>query len=173
MRPVERIRRGGFTLVEILVSVAVLGVAVSLFLSLFFSSLGLSQSSRSQCVASSLAEEQLLSVTRAPERFVWALGNVTPGQLVEIKPSESPESDAGHFAPPSSMPSVPAVDARERAYYDKFTWQMFAKVPEPGTPQVEVTVVVRWTEAGRDQVLALTSTVHRSKVPFQAKGGAV
>lgn len=145
----------GFTLIEVLVALAVVSVAVTVFFSLFTASIGLSQSSRNESVAATLAEEQLLAVCQSPGLYTWNLGD--PGQLVEVVPTTDDPGMRAFSAP--SLAEMPKSDAD---LYQGFSWRVFAKLPSQDAAYVEVTVAVDWNEAGRDKTFALTSTIARS-----------
>ena len=158
----------GFTLIEILVALAVLSVGVTIFVSLFSSSLALSQSSRNQTVAASLAEEQVQLLLHRPAQYDWHLETAKPGELVEVTVPNA--SERYHPCdPPSVLPVEPSASMREQNLYDGFTWQAFRKTPSADAGYMEVTVVVRWIEAGRPRLFALTSAVPRSLITGAAR----
>jgi len=165
-------KRRGFTLIEILVAVAVVATAATILVSLFGSSLVLSRSNRSQLVAASLAEEQMDSILRNSSKYVWNLDGAEPGQLVEVVPAEPATPEVPGATKPAVpagrpfdrlvvAPIEPASNAREETFYGKFRWQAYAALPQPNSKHVDVTVVVRWKDAGRDRSVALTSSAPR------------
>lgn len=165
-------KKRGFTLIEVLVSLAVIATAATILVSLFGSSLALSRSNRSQLVAASLAEEQMDSILRNSSKYVWNLDGAEAGQLVEVVPAESIQSEAPGATKPAvpagrpfdrlvAAPTEPASNAREENFYGKFRWQAYAALPQPNSKHVDVTVVVRWKDAGRDKSVALTSSAPR------------
>ena len=164
--------RRGFTLIEILVALAVVATAATILVSLFGSSLVLSRTNRSQLVAASLAEEQMESILRNSSKYVWNLDGAEPGQLVEVVPAGPAKSEAAGAAKPAvpagrpfdrlvAAPLEPASNAREENFYGKFRWQAYAALPQPKSKHVDVTVVVRWRDAGRDRLVAFTSSAPR------------
>ena len=167
-------RRGGFTLIEILVAVAVLGVGATIFISLFSSSQDLAETSRSRTVATSLAERQLDAIQRDPGQYEWPSAALEAGTMAEVFPvGADPEAPRG-FALPSTMPVDKASNAREANFMERFSWQAYARKPDVEAAHIELTVVVRWQEGGRDKSLAITSSAHGSLLAGTGsrKGGA-
>ena len=162
----------GFTLVEILVALAVVGIGATIFISVFSSALDLARSSRSKTAAAAIAEEQLEAIVRHPGQYRCALNGATPGDHLPVVPRGAEGDKPRRAAPPSVMPADAAASRRETNFYERFRWQAYAKVPAAQSPFVEVTVAVRWKEAGRDKTLALTSTAHRTLFAAKARPGA-
>lgn len=154
----------GFTLVEVLVAVAVVSVAASVFVSMFISSLTLAEASRNQKIAASLADEHMAIVLADPARYDWHLQELSSRELVPVALRGGDAADEGGFAPPAALPAVPSASTREEALYEKFSWQVYGRLPEPDLKYVEVTVAVRWPEKGRDRLVTLTSAVARASI---------
>lgn len=159
----------GFTLLEVLVAITVASVGVTVFISLFGSSLALAQSNRYQIVATQLANECLQAVTNTPERYSWPLGQAAPGTLVGVSPlGES--ANARHPVPvPAISPGIPLARQRNEGLYKRFSWQAYAQLPKPDAGYVEVTAVVRWDESGHERSFTLTSLVPRAAIPFKTE----
>ena len=155
-------RKRGFTLVEILVALAVVGMGATIFISVFSSALDLARSSRSKTAAASIAEEQLDAIVRHPGQYRCALNGAKAGDQLPIVPRGTEGDKPRGVAPPSVMPADAVASRREMNFYERFRWQAYAKAPAAESPFVEVTVAVRWKEAGRDQTLALTTSAHRT-----------
>ncbi len=154
---------GGFTLIEILAALSIMGVATFLFISLFTSSLELAQASRNLKVAADLADSQLHDLAHNAGGYVWPdVEDVQGGELVRVRP-EGTQSRAA-VPHPSAMPLDPAAHRRETNFYQKFSWDAYARLPRPQSPYVEVTVVVRWADRGRDRVFALASCMPRAVI---------
>jgi len=159
----------GFTLIEVLVALAVVATAATIFISLFGSSLVLSRLNRSRLVAASLAEEQLEDLLRNSSEYVWNLSGAEAGELVEVTPAktgnEAPadsQSVLGRaFGPLEVVPVEPGASEREENFYGKFRWRAYAALPQPDAKHVNVTVVVRWRDSGGEKSLALTSSAPR------------
>ncbi len=160
----RRSRGSGFTLVEILVALAVTSVGITVFLSLYSSSVNLAQTSRNQSVAASLAEEQLQALRQHPGAFQWPEPDAAAGTLVEVTAKDTSDPEWRSFKPPSVLPTNPRQSAREKDVYSAFSWQAFATNSAANPGQLDLTVVVRWTEAGRPRLLALTTAILRSEI---------
>jgi len=153
----------GFTLAEILAALAVMAVATSVFVSMFTSALGLAQMSRNTKVAVDLADTQLQHIVRNPNLYVWP--GLQAFQSGELAPVHAAQKDGdGKFSLPAVMPLTKAARQRETAFYGKFTWDAYARMPNPQASYAEVTVVVRWLDRGRERVLALTSSVPKTVI---------
>lgn len=173
-------KASGFTLIEILVALAVVSTAATILISLFGSSLTLSRLNRSKTVAASLAQEQLDFILRNPEHYIWKLEGSEPGQLVEIEQvgaaKEAGDNGAAgnSFHPLVVVPVEPRASTREENFYGKYRWQAYAALPQPQANHVDITVVVRWKDAGKDRSIALTSSAPRfalgTKLMAQAGG---
>lgn len=173
-KPERLRRRRGFTLFEILVAVAVLGVGITFFVSLFTSSKTLAQSCQNQTVAVSLAQEKLQEIVSNPAQYDWRIESLAPGKQVEITVRQPANADSATPAkrqpitPPSLMPVEPSASRREEAFYDKFSWQAYMRLPQADAAYAELTVVIRWQEQGQDKVFALSSLVHPSIASIEA-----
>ncbi|NIA12611.1 MAG: prepilin-type N-terminal cleavage/methylation domain-containing protein [Nitrospiraceae bacterium] len=155
-------RPNGFTLIEILVAVAVLGIGATIFISLFSASQDLAETSRSRTVATYLAEQQLDALQRDPGQYEWPSAAIEPGTMAEILPFGADPAVPRGFTLPSVMPVDSRAYAREANFMKRFSWQAYARTPDAEAAHIELTVVVRWQEGGRDQLLALTASAHRS-----------
>lgn len=155
----------GFTLLEVLAAIAVVSVASLIIISSFTTSIALGGANRNRNIAAALAEEQLASLRQNPKVYIWPnLSSLEPGQLMEVRPQETPEGAQIPVSPPSSLPSAKTVHDRELLLYKKFSWQAFARLPSEDAGYLELAVVVRWKHQGRDELLALTSSVTRAQV---------
>ena len=158
----RRTLRSGFTLMEVVVAVAVLGVAISIFVSLYSGSLGLAQAGKNRSIAATLAEGQLNTILNNPQDFLWET-NETDGTLA-IRLGEDDPAAGNNFDTPSTLPLERRARDRQVNEYDDFRWTAFSNRPSDAN-YVEVTIVIHWTESGREDVLALSSALQASRVP--------
>ena len=150
--------RAGFTLLELMTALAVIGVAATVFLRLFSSSVSLAVASLSHEVAVHLAEEYLATIQSSPERFDWPdLEDTASGEIQSIIPIEE-----SFPAPPESMPNLRRAYNRDRSFYRDFSWAAFAVLPEGDAQYVEVLVEISWTDEGYLRRFSLGSIVPRS-----------
>jgi prepilin-type N-terminal cleavage/methylation domain-containing protein len=170
MGRLNRVRRragadgvGGFTLVEVIVALAVVGVGVTVVLSLYTNSLAINRSNRNHSIAAALAEEQLAHLRCNPGGYDWAgVLESEEGALAELKlkPMEGGAATQG-FKAPAVVPDGAPGSAPERQLYEDFTWQAYVRSAARETPYIEVIMVVRWREAQRPREFALASYVPR------------
>ena len=172
--PRSRTSRGrtGFTLVEVVMALAVLSVATTIVISLWSKSLTFARLSRDHNVAASLAEERLADIQLHPARYDWAkFAGAAEGATEQILMGGTERPLPMDL--PAPMPPLESEDERETVYYGKFTWKAYAKKPAPSAGSLEVTVAVFWTYDGRDRTFILTSRMPVSSVPNnRAEGGA-
>jgi len=153
--------RRGFTLIEVLASISIVGVGTIIFISLFNSSLDLAQVSRNQTVATDLAQGLLFDLQCHPADYVWPDASILASG--ELAPVRQPQSEGPvAFSAPPSMPLNENAQEREAAFYEKFTWEAYVRAPRPDAAYAEVTVVVRWPERGRKRLIAFTSSIGRT-----------
>ena len=156
-------RRMGFTLLELLTALAVIGIAATIFLRLFSSSTSLAATSLSHEVAVNLAEEYLAAIQSNPERFAWPdLEDTASGKIQPIKPIENGEIEENFTAPPAAMPTIRRAYNRDRSLYRDFSWAAFVVLPEGNAQYVEVFVEISWTHEDRLRRFSLASVVPRS-----------
>ncbi|HQH67466.1 MAG TPA: prepilin-type N-terminal cleavage/methylation domain-containing protein [Candidatus Hydrogenedentes bacterium] len=154
----RRGQRGGFTLVEVLVALAVMSAATWIIISLFTSSVKLEKNARSMRVAADLARARLADITARPEAYVWpAAEAVTAEQGAPL--TLKSEQEASFFAMPAVLPSNPIAANSEKNFYDNFTWEAYVTRPPAGRGYYEILVVVGWQEANRSQQLILTGSI--------------
>jgi len=156
----------GFTLLEVLVAIVVMGVGITVFVSLFGSSLALAQSNRYQNVATQLAGECLQAIVSAPEKYEWHLDAAAPGTLEVVTATGTTQHP---IQPPATMPADRRASRRDQNMYKQFSWQAYVRLPKPDAGYVELTVVVRWADKGREYVFPLTSCVPRSVIPAKTE----
>lgn len=153
----------GFTLLELLTSLVIMSVAVTLFVGMFTASLAMAKQNSLQKIAASLAEERLTEILIHPDRYDW------PDFSSESTETPLPLTERlGRSNPPSAMPTERSANNRVRAQYEDVTWQAFTRLPALDADYAEVIVEVAWTQHGRIRMLSLTSALPRSSV----EGGA-
>lgn len=155
--------RRGFSLIEIVIALAVMSVAIAIFIKLFGGSLDLARQGRNHTIAISIAESQLDALVQQPNHYRWESVRETAEKPFPIRTSEDDPKAGNPVSPPEALPAEVGLDARVRDRYENFRWKAFGRVPS-GQSYAEVTVVVLWDEAGRDRKLALTSAVPLNSV---------
>ncbi len=176
--PSEQSRFGtrGFTLLELIVALAVLSVAVTVFVQLFNASLGLGRSAQDHSVAGELARGQLEAIIRAPEQFLWQVP-ASPGEAAFpiLASAEDPPAgnsfDAPAVLPPAVQPPVTASKEPAQGLYERFRWRAFGRFAGTNPAYCEVTVVVIWEARGRRQMFSLTSAAPVSMAELAAPQG--
>jgi prepilin-type N-terminal cleavage/methylation domain-containing protein len=168
-------RTAGFTLLELLVALTVVGVASAVFVGMFSACLGLSRANRNLAVATELAETQLAALLRAPQDFVWNNTEKTTRFLVTCPEKEPP----GGYPVPVPAVALVTREAQQQLNkrYGQFRWTAFAQLSAPDAAAYEVTVAIRWMDGGRPQTLTLSSAIARALVdktaaaPISTAGG--
>jgi prepilin-type N-terminal cleavage/methylation domain-containing protein len=156
----------GFTLLELLVALTVVGVAAAVFVGMFSACLGLSRTNRNVTVATEVAETQLAAILRTPQDFVWDNSKVTTRFPVTTR---EPEPPGGYAVQPPAVTLVTKEAQQQLAdRYGQFRWVAFAQLAAPDAAAYEVTVAVRWTDARRPQTLTLSSAIARALVDKSA-----
>ncbi|MBI5091901.1 MAG: type II secretion system protein [Candidatus Hydrogenedentes bacterium] len=161
--------RAGFTLVEILVALVVMGVAMTLIIWFLSASVDLNKENRRERIATSYAQEQLTELLSNPSAYAWALS--ADAKLGEVK---SKDEKAPGLTAPSVLPSE-KLPARkyEANFYDGFSWKAYSRLPAADAHYAEVVVVVTWRstsgmQSGSERSITLTSSVPRSAVEGKA-----
>ncbi len=157
------LKRSGFTLIEILVALGVIGVGITVLFKTYTSSLSLSSSNQKNIVASSIAEEYMNELRNHPELFVWPNYNDTPSAegFHTIGRRNGTESIVAVVEPPTAVGTSKRDFQRDKNLYGKYTWSSYARLNEESDDYVEVMVEVSWSDKNRDRKLSLTSLFPR------------
>lgn len=161
--PPPRSSRAGFTLIELIVALFVIGVATTIFMHLYATSMDLGKLSRNRTVAVGIAEEQLGLIMRNPAKFVWEKDKADGAGFFRVRATaDDPRSGMKAELPKATLPDEGAF-SRETNVFDQFRWKAIAK---PGQRDLyyEVTVDVHWEQAGKQQSITLSGAVPRGSV---------
>ncbi|HPO12091.1 MAG TPA: type II secretion system protein [Candidatus Hydrogenedentes bacterium] len=161
----HKVRGRGFSLVEIIVALAVISIAGTVFVSMYMSSMDLARTARNRTIAARLAEEQLNTILRSPAQFHWNIPQTPTMDPFSITAGESKDSRTNTLGLPSVMPLNQNAFNREETLYNNFRWTAQGRFPALNSAYCEVTLVVHWAEAGRPKMLALTSALPRFQLP--------
>jgi prepilin-type N-terminal cleavage/methylation domain-containing protein len=154
----ESRRNAGFTLIETIVALGIIGVATYISISLYTGSLELGQSVRLYTVAADAADEYLAELVRDPSNFTWPDAN--QAQAGEVLPVTA-KSETYILQPPATLPTQRAMGEREKRFYRKLTRHAFVRVPKADSPYVELIAMVSWVESGRNYDFTLTTLAPR------------
>lgn len=157
--------RSGFTLIELIVALSVIGVATTIFMKMYMTSMDFGKLSRDRQVALSIAEEQLSLLALDPSAYVWDLKNPNTEGIFRVR-KEADEPRAGVIAvPPKALPPDLKAHELQANAYERFRWKLFGKLGEGGLIY-EVFADVQWDRPGRGRAehITLTGAVSRSKV---------
>jgi prepilin-type N-terminal cleavage/methylation domain-containing protein len=179
----RRATRGGFTLIEILTALLVMGVATTIFINLYSASVTLAETNRGQRLATSLAEEYMAHILNDPKNFNWSavFEAESPTELARVADPSSVEI-------PVAIPTFRRSLRREENLYAEYTQEAWARLPAPvgitdandgpessvdpessADPEMadpeylELVVVIRWQRGGRNHFFSLTSTIPRER----------
>ena len=157
--------RSGFTLIEVLVAIGIIGVASTIYVKFYTSSLDLERSSRKNEVAVKIAEEYMNELRIHPELFIWPNFQDTPsnedGQHQIALKNTGPDSIFLVSTSNAISPNKRVHDRDENLYTD-FGWFAYARLNEEPDNYVEIMVQVNWVDGGKNRNLCLTSLVPRS-----------
>lgn len=142
----------GFTLIEMLVALAVLSVATSVFITLFSECVALGNLDRSRQIGSAIAEQRLAEVAIDPSAYTWPSADTLASELVPLE-------FTGELSPqiPATLPTLSQMNDRERTFYGRFTSQLYVRKSDAAPGLCEVTAVVRWQNEGKDRSLSLVT----------------
>ncbi|MFP4502366.1 MAG: prepilin-type N-terminal cleavage/methylation domain-containing protein [Candidatus Hydrogenedentota bacterium] len=154
----------GFTLIELIVALAVVGVASGVMMGLYTASLDLGDRAQDQRIAMSLAQEYLHKILLNPEFYQWELAEAEVEALFAITPVDSQSGGAQDVEPPLTLPALREASVRTRSRYAQFGWEAYGRLPREQAPYFEVTVAVRWRDGGQQRVVTLTSALARARV---------
>lgn len=153
----------GFTLMETLVALSVVATAVAIFVSMYGNGVGLTRLARDRAIAADAAQAQLALITRAPRSFFWEVPADGGDAQFAIKQNADDPKAGNVITPPTAMPADQVAANRAENTFSEFRWRAFGRQPKD-KEYCEVTVVVTWHEASREEMLALSSAVPRSAV---------
>ncbi len=163
-RPREYNRTRGFSLLEMLAALVVMGIAVSIFFQLFLGAVNLKDSSSKARSAARVAEKTLTQVRANPSAYEWPrYEEAVAGTLIPLllKGEQTHVAPAGQ---PAERPTDRRANERTLAHYSNLTTETYTSMPSADSNYVEVVVVVDWTVEGRRESYSLTTTVPRSLV---------
>ncbi len=164
-RPHRGCCRNGFTLIEVIAALGVLAVATSIIISLFLSSLKLSESSRAERVAAGFAQQQLSDILANPANYSWPdLAKGAPGTPTVLALKGQTQNAPYACEQPGVMPDEPRALSKEQSFYENFTWQAYASLPQQDAAYIEITIAVHWKNRGKEQAFTLTSVAPRTIV---------
>lgn len=152
----------GFTLLEMLTALVVMGIAVSLFFQLFIGAVNLKDSSSKSQSATRVAEKRITEVRANPDAFEWPrYEEAEPGALLPLYPvgQSTHVSRAGQ---PIEQPTDRRASNRTATHYNDLTTEVYTSLPSADANHALIVVVVAWTVDGREETYSLTTTIPRS-----------
>jgi prepilin-type N-terminal cleavage/methylation domain-containing protein len=160
---VPSLRRGGFTLIEILVALGVIGVGITILFKTYTSSLSVSTSNQQNIVASSVAEEYMNELRIHPELFIWPNYSDTTSNegFHTIGRKNGNKSPIVVVEPPTAVGTIPKDNQRDKDLYGEYTWAAYARLNADSDDYAEVMVEISWSDKNRDRKLCLTSLFPR------------
>ena len=157
-------RETGFTLIEVLVAVGVMGAAITFLLSMFSNSRSLASTNKTNEIAAKIAEEYMNELRVHPDDFIW--------------PNYSDDSDAeGFYAvtmknplkhpmfsvlPPTAQPEIEQIFLRDKNLYEEYIWHAKTRLNDASDNYVEVMIQVNWNDGGLARHLCITSLLPRA-----------
>jgi len=158
-------RTRGFTLIELIVALAVVSIAITALVQMFTLSLNLAQTSQNALLASNLANEKLNYLKNCPEKFIWKISEANDKEGVFPILTSEDEAKAGNVA---DIPIIAPPDwASFRNYKNisqKFRWKAFGKLLPEDNSYYEIVVTVIYKEFGRTKYYTINSIIPRSQI---------
>lgn len=158
----KRRGRSGFTLLEMLAALVVMGVAVSIFFQLFVGAVSLKESNTKAQTAARVAEKKLTEIRSNPTGYEWPrYEEAEPGKLLPLFP-KGELTHVTQAGQPAEKPTDKRSSERTSAHYKNMTAETYTSVPSADANHAHVVVVVVWNVEGREETFSLTTAVPRS-----------
>ena len=160
-----RHRRAGFTLIEALVALFVIGTATTILFSLYTNSLKLGRASKSNDVATNIAEEYMNELRVHPELFVWPDYEIESSEdgLRPIVLKDKGDDSIFMVSPSNAEAPDERAYNHDKDLYRGYTWSAFARLNEKTDTYVEIMIQIQWQDGGAYRNLCLTSLLPRSR----------
>lgn len=157
----------GFTLIELIMALTVIAAALAGLVAMYGVSLEIANESRQKTLAAEVASSQLSAILAAPRTFIWNYADSDENLIFPILSADNDPKSGNPAAPPDIKLINRTVHARNELLYRKFRWKAWGRLPSPDSQAYEVTVNVQWETRGKNQSLALTSSVPCHRVQIQ------
>lgn len=155
----------GFTLIELIVALAVVSIAVTGLVQMFTLSLNLAQTSQNAILASNIAYEKLNYLKSCPEKFVWKISESAKTETIFPILTSEEEAKAGNvLEPPIVAPPDWASFRKYKNISQKFRWKAFGKSLGENKDYYEVVVTVMYKEFGRTRYYTANSIIPRFQI---------
>ena len=154
-------RDAGYTLMEVIVALAVISAAAFIVVGGFTRSNLLADRSVSTSIAAAFAEEKLAELQQTPSAFSWPDdAKLADAAFAKVVPKGADPATTQQGIPvPATLPANANLKEREQVLYAKFSSEVFVRLPKPDSLVYEVSVAVTWLEGGRKQVITLTTAL--------------
>lgn len=150
-------QRAGFTLLEILVALFVMGVATTILFFSLNSSIDLSRMNKKNAIAAHIAQEYMTELRVHPELFKWPVANAKDLKQITAKDESLLIIDPSKAIAPSEM-----RHENDKNLYKGFSWYAQSRLNDEQDNYLEVMVEIRWTDGGELKHFNLSSMMPRS-----------
>ena len=140
----------GFTLMEVIVALAVIGVAATIGVSMFGGSYTAGRDVTDRRVAQQIAQAVLDDLQRDPASYKW------PAATNELQLVERLDGKSTVTPPEVSVPD-PLILKTIRNQYALYKTQSYVKLNDASPNTCELTTVVSWVRASRPHAITLTA----------------
>ena len=140
----------GFTLMEIIVALAVIAVAATIGVSMFGGSYSAGRDVTDRRVAQQIAEAVLDDLQRDPAAYKW------PAATNELQLVERQDGTTNVAPPKVSVPDS-LIQKTVRNQYALYTARSYVKLNDASPNTCELTTVVSWMRASRPHAITLTA----------------
>ncbi|MCC6797053.1 MAG: type II secretion system protein [Candidatus Hydrogenedentes bacterium] len=140
----------GFTLMEIIVALAVIAVASSIAVTMFGGSYKAGREVVDRRVAQQIAESVLDDLQRNPASYKW------PAATADLQLVERQDGTTNVASPAVTVPN-PNLQKTIDTQYERYTVRSYVKLYDASPNTCELTTVVSWERAKRALAITLTA----------------
>ena len=157
-------RQTGFTLIEVLVAVGIMGAAITFLLSMFSNSRSLASTNKTNEIAAKIAEEYMNELRVHPEDFIWPnYSDASDSAGFYSVTMKNPQKNSMFLVtPPNAQPEFEQIYSRDKNLYEEFKWYANTRLNDESDTYVEVMIQVNWTDGGLERNLCITSLLPRA-----------
>ncbi len=157
-------KESAFTLIELIVALAVLSIAITVVVQMFSMSVDISRNAQNAILAHMIAEDKLEYVVNYPEKFKWQIPqNYRFGEFFRVLTSPDEPETGNRVEDFALLPPDWGQYLKYRNALSSYRWKVLGKLSSPNSDVFEVSVVVSYKESGRTKYYVLTSYVPKEK----------